>query len=159
VLKSPFHLGGLGVLLADVPEATVVWTHRDPTVALASWCSLAAVLTSAASDQVDLAALGRRWLGFWATELDRALAARTTADPARVHDVGYEALVADPLAEVERLYARLGLELSGGARQRMSRWIGRHHYRGRGRLHRYALADFGLDPAAVDRRFARYREW
>jgi hypothetical protein len=159
VLKSPFHLGRLEALLAEVPEATVVWTHRDPAVALASWCSLAAVLASAAGDQVDLAALGRRWLGFWATELDRALAARSTADPARVHDVGYQALVADPLGEVERLYTRLGLELSGGARERMRRWIGRHHHRRRGRPHRYSLADFGLDPAEVDRRFARYREW
>jgi len=159
VLKSPFHLGRLAALLAEVPEAVVVWTHRDPAVALASWCSLAAVLSNAASDQVDLGALGRRWLGFWATELDRALAARTTADPARFHDVGYEALVADALGEVERLYGRLGLALSVGARQRMRRWIGRHHDRGRGRPHRYFLADFGLDPAEVDRCFARYREW
>jgi hypothetical protein len=159
VLKSPFHLGRLEALLAEVPEAVVVWTHRDPAVALASWCSLAAVLASAASDEVDLGALGRRWLDFWATELDRALAARTKAGPARFHDVGYEALVADPLAEVERLYARLGLELSGATRQRMRRWIGRHHHRRRGRPHRYSLTDFGLDPAAVDRRFACYREW
>lgn len=96
MLKSPFHLGRLAALLAEVPEAVVVWTHRDPAVALASWCSLAAVLGNAASDQVDLAGLGRRWLGFWATELDRALAARAAADPARFHDVGYQALVADP---------------------------------------------------------------
>jgi Sulfotransferase family len=158
VLKSPFHLGRLQALLAEVPEAVVVWTHRDPAVALASWCSLAATLASAASNQVDLRALGRRWLGFWATELDRALAARATADPARVHDVGDQALVADPLGEVERLYAGLGLELSGAARQRMRRWIGRHHHRRRGRPHRYSLADFGLDPAAVNWRFARYRQ-
>jgi hypothetical protein len=158
VLKSPFHLGRLAALLAEVPEAVVVWTHRDPAVALASWCNLAAVLAGAANDQVDLPALGRRWLGFWATELDRALAARAAADPARLHDVGYQALVADPLGEVERLYARLGLALSGVARRRMRRWIGRHHHRGR-RPHRYALADFGLDPAVVDRRFTRYRDW
>lgn len=73
VLKSPFHLGRLGALLAEVPEAMVVWTHRDPAVALASWCSLAAVLASASSHQVDLGALGRggwtsgpaRWIGPW----------------------------------------------------------------------------------------------
>ncbi len=41
----------------------------------------------------------------------------------------------------------------------MIRWIGPHHHRGRGRPHQYSLADFGLDPAEVDRRFARYREW
>jgi Sulfotransferase family len=161
VLKSPFHLGRLAALLAEVPEAMVVWTHRDPAVALASWCSLAAVLGNAARDQVDLVALGRLWLGFWATEMDRALAARTTADPARFHDVGYEALVADPLDEVERLYGRLGLELSGAARRRMTRWINRHHHRRRGRAnpHRYSLADFELNAAVVDRRFAHYREW
>jgi Sulfotransferase family len=159
VLKSPFHLGRLGALLAEVPEAVVVWTHRDPAVALASWCSLAAVLASAAGDQVDLVALGRRWLEFWASEMDRALAVRAAAAPVRFHDVGYEALVADPLGEVERLYARLGLELSDDARRRMRRWIGRYHHRRRGRPYRYSLADFGLDPAEVDRRFARYREW
>jgi Sulfotransferase family len=102
---------------------------------------------------------GPAWPGFWATELERALAARTTADLARFHDVGYEALVADPLREVARLYTRLGLELSGAARQRMRRWIQRHHHPGRRRSHRYALAEFGLDPDVVERRFARYREW
>jgi hypothetical protein len=158
VLKSPFHLGRLPALLAELPEAMVVQTHRDPAVALASWCSLAAVLSNASSQQVDLAALGRRWLDFWAIELDRAVAARATLDPARVQDVAYEALVADPLAEVEHLYARLGVELSGVARRRMSQWIHDHH-RGRGSLHRYSLADFGLDQAAADRRFARYRQW
>src|SRR5262249_9271201 len=74
------------------------------------------------------------------------------------HDVVYEALVADPLAEVERLYARLGLELSPLARRRMGAWVGRHHRR-RASTHRYALADFGLDAGEVERRFARYRAW
>lgn len=91
-------------------------------------------------------------------QLGRALAASAAADPARVHDVDHVALVADPLGEVERLDARLGLALSDPARQRTRRWIRRQHHRSR-RRHRYALADFGLDPAAVDRRFARYRDW
>ena len=112
-------------------------------------------------EAVDLVALGRRWLDFWASEMDAALASRAAADPARFHDVVYEALVADPLAEVERLYGRLGLELSGAARRRMTRWIHRHHHRRRGRAspHRYSLADFELDAAVIDGRFAHYREW
>ena len=87
MLKSPFHLGRLVALLAEVPEAMAVWTHRDPVVALTSWCSLAAVLGNASSHHVDLVALGRRWLDFWATEMDAALAGRAAADPARFHDV------------------------------------------------------------------------
>src|SRR5262249_48063822 len=114
--------------------------------------------SSASSERVDLAALGRWWLDFWATEMDRALASRSRTEPARFHDVAYEALVADPLGAVELLYDRAGLELSTAARWRMTRWIRRHH-RGRVGSHRYSLADFGLDPAAVDGRFARYREW
>jgi Sulfotransferase family len=158
VLKSPFHLGRLEALLAAVPEATVVQTHRDPGVAVASWCSLAAVLSGAASDRVDLAALGRRWLEFWAAESHRAVTARPTVDPAKIYDVRYESLVAEPLAEVERLYRRIGLQLRDPARRRMTSWLRRHH-RGRVSAHRYALADFALDREEVDRRFGRYLDW
>jgi hypothetical protein len=63
------------------------------------------VLASASSHHVDLVALGRRWLDFWASEMDRALVVRAAADPAHCRDVGNEALVADPLGEVERVYA------------------------------------------------------
>jgi hypothetical protein len=127
-------------------------------VALASWCSLSAVLGSASSSRVEPEALGRRWLDYWAAELDRALEARSALGEGGFHDVVYEALVADPMAEVERLYDRIGLELSPLARRRMAAWIGRHH-RGRAGTHRYALADFGLDAGEVERRFARYRAW
>ena len=116
------------------------------------------MLTSASSAKVEREALGRRWLDYWAAELDRALEARSALGDGSFHDVVYEALVADPLAEVERLYARLGLELSLPLRRRMTEWIGRRHRR-RPRTHRYALVDFGLDAAEVERRFARYREW
>ncbi len=158
VLKSPFHLGRLDALLASLPEAVVVQTHRDPAVALASWCSLSAVLGSASSSRVEPEALGRRWLDYWCAELDRALEARSALGDGGFHDVVYEALVADPISEVERLYDRIGLELSPLARRRMAAWIGRHH-RGRAGTHRYALADFGLDAGEVERRFARYRAW
>jgi hypothetical protein len=65
------------------------------------------------------------------------------------------------VAEVERLYGRLGLELSGVTRRRMTRWIHRHHHRrpGRASRHRYSLADFELDAAVIDGRFTYYREW
>jgi hypothetical protein len=136
----------------------VVQTHRDPAAALASWCSLSAVLASASSSRVKPEALGRRWLDYWAAELDRALEARSALGDGSFHDVVYETLVADPLAEVERLYDRVGLELSPLARRRMAAWIGRRH-RGLVSSHRYALADFGLDAEEVERRFARYRTW
>jgi hypothetical protein len=40
----------------------------------------------------------------------------------------------------------------------MASWLRRHHRR-RVSAHRYALEDFALDRAEVDRRFARYLDW
>jgi len=88
----------------------------------------------------------------------RAVTVRHVADPGRFHDVRYESLVADPLAEVERLYARVGLQLRDQARRRMTFWLRRHHDR-RVSGHRYSLGDFALDRVEVDQRFARYQEW
>ena len=40
MLKCPFHLPYLRQLFAAFPDATVVWTHRDPVECIASACSL-----------------------------------------------------------------------------------------------------------------------
>lgn len=40
MLKCPFHLPYLTELYAAFPDATVVWTHRNPVECIASACSL-----------------------------------------------------------------------------------------------------------------------
>ncbi len=155
VLKSPFHLGHLDDLLAALPDALVVHTRRDPTSALASWCSLAATIGRGTVASLDLRTLGQSWLDFWAHAAERAVAVRGSADPRRIHDVRYADLVADPLREVRRLYVAADLELTPSAQQRMERWLDRHHRRRRPQ-HRYNLAQFGLDPPTVEARFRAY---
>jgi hypothetical protein len=140
--------------LGDPGGALVVAVGRDGGGATDADVVVVAELSG---QIVDALGKVRGLAGKVAIDTTDPYAGRNETYPSLSHEV--KALVADPLAEVERLYARLGLELSGAARQRMRRWIGRHHHRGRGRPHRYSLADFGLDPAVVDRRFARYREW
>jgi Sulfotransferase family len=156
VLKSPFHLGHLNDLLATLPDALVVHTHREPASALASWCSLAATIGRGTVASLDLGTLGQSWLEFWAHAAERAVAARATADGRLFHDVHYTQLVADPLGEVRRLYVAADLALTPSAQQRMERWLDRHH-RHRRAQHRYGLGQFGLDAATVDARFRAYR--
>lgn len=156
VLKSPFHLGHLDDLLATLPDALVVHTHREPATALASWCSLAATIGRGTVTSLDLAALGQSWLDFWADAAERAVVVRGVADPRRFHDVRYDDLVSEPLGEVRRLYAAAGLRLTPMTRRRMEQWLDRHHRRRRQR-HRYDLAQFDLDRATVDARFRAYR--
>jgi hypothetical protein len=60
--------------------------------------------------------------------------------------VQFAELMADPHAFVRRLYAAAGRELTAEAQQAMQRWQVEHR-RGRHGEHRYAAADFGIDPA------------
>ena len=56
MLKSPFHLPYLEELFATFPDATVIWTHRDPAECIASACSLYWHLMSMATESERYAA-------------------------------------------------------------------------------------------------------
>jgi hypothetical protein len=90
--------------------------------------------------------------------IERATAARAAADPARFFDVTYPELIADPIVTVravcESFGYPFGAEFEARARRRLAEDV--QHQQG---VHRYSLEQFGLDPAAVDERFAAYRDW
>lgn len=155
VLKAPQHWEALRELLVELPEATVVCTHREPAEVVASWCSLLSHLWRQKSADVDEQKLARLQLELLAKSTEKALAARAQA-PGRVVDVGFRELVKDPLATVERVYAACGRTLADDARARMRRYLDENPRRKHGE-HRYALEDFGLTRAEVDERFAAYR--
>jgi hypothetical protein len=71
--------------------------------------------------------------------------------------VRYADLVADPLGTVQRLYADLGLEPGAGAVDAMAVELAARPQGVFGE-HRYDLASYGLDEAALRERFAGYVE-
>ncbi|HKA16468.1 MAG TPA: sulfotransferase [Myxococcota bacterium] len=156
LLKAPAHLWGIRELFAAFPDARVVWSHRDPVASIASVCSMTHLLMRAWMD-VDARALGPRVLDFYATSLERGLAAREACDPARFVDVHHDEIARDPIAVVMRVYARFGRPLEGAVRDAIERYA-RAHPRGEHGEHAYRLADYGLAPEAVHRRFADYCE-
>jgi hypothetical protein len=153
VLKNPSHLFALDALLAAYPDALVIQTHREPAVAIASACSLAAHASAGWSDLFTGAVIGRTQLDLWARGLARFAQARYRHDPARFHDVDYADLVADPMGTVEAIYARFGLPLTGAAADAMRALASASRAGGESK-HRYALEDFGLTAGDVDERFA-----
>lgn len=157
VLKAPQHWEALRELLGELPEATIVCTHRDPVDVVGSWCSLLSHLWRQKSAHVDDAALGRLQLELLAKSTEKALAAREVA-PERFVDVPFQDLVRDPLAVVERLYAASGRTLRDETRARIRHYLDENPRRKHGE-HRYALEDFGLTRGAVEERFAAYRAW
>jgi hypothetical protein len=160
VLKSPAHLAGLEALLETYPDARIIQTHRDPLVAIPSLASLRTVLHSAFSARVDPCAIGRATTQYWAEVLARAIDFRRQhpAAQGRFCDVPYEALIRDPMGTVQRLYTALGRPLSAEAAAGMRRYLAQHPQHRAG-VHRYSLAQFGLDAAEETHRYSAYRAY
>ena len=156
LLKTPHHMEQLDVLLAVFPGARVVQTHRDPVRALASFCSMMAHGYGVFSDEVDPHEVGQHWSRKAHRMVDRALASRERS-PQSFLDVAYAELVADPLAQVRRIYDWVGLQLTAEVEGGMRAFLGRNPQHKHGR-HRYRLEDFGLDRETEERQFARYRQ-
>jgi len=155
-LKCPTHVWHLDALAATYPQGRVVRLHRDPVAAVASACSLTAVVRSARSDEVDHAEIGRYWT-------ERAAAA---LGPARrdgdVHglpvlDLRYGDLVADPLGAAASVCEFAGIRWTGAAERRMRRFLERNP-QGRHGRHRYAPEEFGVSRAELDERLGDYRK-
>ena len=145
VLKSPAHLWSLDALLAAYPDALLVQTHRDPLRVIASVSALVAQLRRIACEDPTVVEAAREYAGYILDGFDRSVDARETgAVPReRVVDVHFGEFMADPFATIGAVYARLGLELTVDAEQRMRAFLDEHPSEVGGG--RYTFADTGLD--------------
>lgn len=160
VLKSPGHVWCLDRLLAEYPNALLMQTHRDPLRIVASLASLLATLRRLASDDVSLEEGAAEFADYVLDGLDRSVTVREQGlVPAeRVVDVQFRDFMADPLATVRAIYARLDLELTGEAETRMRAFLAENPQDKHG-LHQYALDDTGLDRGALRERARRYQQY
>lgn len=154
VLKNPSHLFALDALLEVYPDAIVIQTHRDPEVAIASMCSLAAKASAGWSTSFRGRAIGRDQLELWARGLESFTASRRRHPRARFYDVHYADFVADPVGTAERIYRHFGLRLDDAARAAMHELHERSTTGSAKPRHSYHLADFGLTGEQVAERFA-----
>jgi hypothetical protein len=156
VLKAPYHLGSLDAMFAVLPDARVVMTHRDPVQTVPSFASMIRALYVLGSDSVDPLEIAAHWGEKWSHALERAIAARATRED-RFLDVHYSELVADPMAQVARIYAHAGLELTAEAQAQMRQWAVENE-RDRRPVHAYTLEEFGYTQDGLRRDFAAYCE-
>jgi hypothetical protein len=157
LLKDPLHLWYLPELLDALPDACVVLLHRDPAVALASFCSLCAALTEHTTPNVDMAAIGEHWSRRAVQGVERMMRARQSIDPARIFDLRYQDLLDDPAGSVQRIYEYFGYRCSDKTVRKVHAWLAEHPQHKHG-VHRYRLEQFGLDPKVVKPQFAEYVE-
>jgi hypothetical protein len=154
-LKSPHHALHLDALTATYPDARMVLMHRDPVVLCASVCSLITTLTGTFSDGDHKRYIAEHWTDMLARSVAAVDAFRAAHPAAQIVDVQYADLVREPIATMRRVYAAFGEELEGPALEAMTHHV-QSHPKGRFGQHRYDLAQFGLDGAAIAERFRGY---
>ena len=71
--------------------------------------------------------------------------------------MSYYDLVEDPVREVERVYAKAGIDFDDASRAAASTTKKKNVQHRYGR-HRYGLEDFGLSPEQIEHEFGFYRE-
>lgn len=151
VLKDPSHLFAIDALLAVVPDARIVMTHRDPACSIPSVASLNSFPRTMNDRLPDDRRLGAEQQELWARGIERMMAVRTQ-HPDRFLDVHFGELRADPFAVVERILEWADRPLSVAGRAAMHAWGAANP----AHPHRYDAARFGLDAAAIRERFATY---
>lgn len=158
VLKSPAHLWTLESLLAVYPDARLVQTHRDPLRIVSSLASMLPTMRSAYARTPDPQEVAREWSGNCASALDASVASRRggTIDPSQVFDLQFRDFMRDPVGEVRRLYAWLGIAFTADFEAAIQRYLAENPASKHGG-HRHAFADTGLDAAAERCRVADYQ--
>jgi hypothetical protein len=154
-LKMPSHALWLETLLKVYPDARLIWTHRDPLTATGSFCSLISLAHMAFVGPVDKAWIAENCPYQAQLHADRIMDFRDKHGEDRVIDVHYADLMRQPIETMRRLYAALGDEFTEAARSGMQAWLDDNPQDKFGK-HEYKLAEYGLTPELVRKRFERY---
>ncbi len=157
VLKLPSHALNVQYLLKVYPDAKLVWTHRDPYTAVASFMGMAAVVQRFFRKEADLTYIknfGPRRLHH---HVQRLMDLDRTHGEDTLFHLFYEDLVRNPIKEVKRLYGWLGEELPPDVERRMSAWLkdNRQHKYG---SFTYGFSNFDMDAEEVKPLFEEYAQ-
>lgn len=156
-LKMPSHILAIDELLSVYPDARLIWTHRDPFKATASFCSIIAIGHSAFAGRIDHAWIAENCSWQASEHVRRGMAARERLGEDRIIDVHYADLMRDPIGSMRSLYAWLGDDFTPEAEAGMRSWLGANP-QGKFGMHDYDLERYGLSRDALSHAFAPYLE-
>ncbi len=155
VLKTPNHAEQLAAVFDIFPKATILQTHRDPMKTMPSCASLMSHAVGLSTDTVDRRAIARHWLRKSGLMASNAAAARKANPGRKVLDIQYRDLVSDPGKVIDAIYALHGEPLTPEGAQSAKAFAMRPKPSA-DKPHAYALSEFGLSPADIQKTFAPY---
>jgi len=158
VIKCPQHYEQIPVLLDVYPDATIVFTHRDPVASLQSVAILLGYRTRVWERRPDPTWHFEYWADRIETLLRGYLRDAALVPPERRFDVLFGEFMADDVGMVERIFDRAGLGATDASRAELAAYMESHQRGAHGRVVFDMQRDFGVDPAAMRERFSFYTE-
>lgn len=156
-LKYPNHVIAMDAILEVYPDARFVMTHRDPVQVLASIAKMTFNLRGIRSESpADPAEVGRDMRHFIQRHIDRIMAFDSGPHGSRIVHVDYYALVADPVGEMRKIHAGLGIDTPDYVAEAVDDWHRNNPKNARGKNH-YTLEQWGLDDGEIAKQFGEYR--
>lgn len=128
VLKSPPHTARVPVLLDMFPDARFVHIIRDPYVVFPSTVNLWKALARKHGLQTPRndVAIREKVFREYRVIYDRLEEAKPLIPAGRFHEVRYETLVKDPVGEMRKVYAGIGLDGFDAYRPRLEAYLARN---------------------------------
>lgn len=149
VLKSPQHLEQIPALLNVFPDATFVFTHRDPVAVITSCNTMLTYSARMSTATIDPPKIGAYWSDRIQTKLNAGMRDHDLLPSERTIDVRFDEFMADDVATVARIYDVADQPLTPEARAAMDTFVA-DNPRGRHGGVIYDLeGDFGIDPAEL----------
>jgi len=167
MLKCPFHLPYLEELHRQFPDATVVWTHRDPAACVASACSLHETLMRFGMEEpsIDPKLLGAAVVNYTRRALDKAEETMAKlGDKFKMVHIRYADTVKDPKTLCKRVYEEAGLPYTDAYDRRLDEYLQKSkeerqkikEKKGSSAVHEYKPEDYGLSAEGLRETFADY---
>jgi hypothetical protein len=155
-LKYPNHVIAMDEIVEVYPDARMVMTHRDPLQTLASICKMTFNLRGMrGGGRIDKHEVGSDMLHFVSRHIDRIIQYDRGAGGSRVVHVDYYALIADPVGQMRRIHAGIGIDTPDAVVEQVAAWHAANPKNARGR-NDYTLAEYGIAEGEALERFSDY---
>jgi len=142
-LKMPSHAVHIETLLSTFPDVRIVWAHRDPFKATASFLRLNYLSRAVLGAQIDVTDVVSNVLRQLNTHVARPLRVRQRIGDDRFFDLHYAALMRDPIGVMRSLYEWAGDELTPSTEDAMLTWLQRNPQ------DRFGVQPYSLDGSGV----------
>jgi hypothetical protein len=154
VLKMPSDSLFIRQIFKTFPDAKVIWAHRDPYAAVGSSFGMRGGSRPMFEIDEGRDYMRERFPLQLALHASRALEF-SRERPEDVYHLYYEDLVADPMAQIKKIYGWLGDDWSDAAEGGMGAWLQDNPQNKRGK-HTYSLAEWGLSKKDLEPYFSDY---